>query len=853
MNKILLFAALTLFFLFFDSKQVISSPPPLPNSGGNQLDAKQAEQFKREMEALQKEYGIPGMSVAVVRKQKVVFAQGFGYADLENRIPATENTPYNIASCTKPFAAVLLMKLVEEGKLDLDAPMADILKDKLFPIRYQGKEIRGYRAFCNGIRDIMQDSSSPLASEFLSSHWNYRCDRERITMRHHLTHTAEDEPGIRYQYNGDLYSYLSLVAEEASGKRFDELLVETIVRPLNMIRTVPSMSKETRQKVLADRTKYYRLSRKGDFVRAEVERPIKWPDAFKQAGLDLDPSFLVNAGAGIVSTVLDLAKFDAALDQNRIISEATKEIMFTPSRSNKGQTLPYALGWFVQDWKGKKLIWHYGYHGYYSSLILKVPAEESTLILLANSGGASAGFKLGGGVDPENVIKSPFAAAFVQRFAQSKIYPGEAWKKAKRPEELGWSSDKLAEAKAYSKWIGSAAVMIVDDGVVVDAWGDISREYYCHSMRKSLLSALYGIYVQEGKITLKKTLKELGVDDHTPLRETERRATIADLLMARSGIYLPALGESSIMKADRPYRGSHAPGTFWYYNNWDFNALGTIFDQETGEESIYSAFKRRIADPIGLQDFTLQDHRYNYESNTRHPYYGFRMSTRDLARFGLLFLREGFWQDKQILSPDWVRESTASHSKIGPNSGYGYMWWTGIRGGLFPNVNVKGHSYYASGGTGHWIIVLPYRNLVILHRVDSDKPGTEIYEFQMGTLLWLILAAAGEMSMGESPRIESAAGNRLEAEILEKILANDKLKTVIAGRDVNLSHSEDGTLALSIGRFVIPAKWWVEGDEYCNDLPSGLGGRFHVLKESEMLRLYDLKGFLFLRLAYSPD
>jgi len=438
-----------------------------------------------------------------------------------------------------------------------------------------------------------------------------------------------------------------------------------------------------------------------------------------------------------------------------------------------------------------------------------------------------------------------------QRIAPSKTYPGKAWEKAKRPEDLGWSTEKLAEAKAYSRWIGSAAVMIVDDGVVVDAWGDMSRKYNCHSMRKSLLSALYGIHVEEGKIALRRTLRELGVDDTTPLKGTEKEATIADLLKARSGIYLPALGESPIMKAERPHRGSHAPGTFWYYNNWDFNALGTIFDGETGEESIYSAFKRHIADPMDFQDYTPEDHRYSYKSYTRHPYYGFRMSTRDLARFGLLFLRDGCWKDRRILSSHWIRESTASHSRIGPDSGYGYMWWTGNRGGLFPNVNVKGHCYYASGGSGHWLIVLPYRNLVIVHRVDSDKRNTEVYEFQMGTLLWLILAAAGETGMGESPRIESARGDRLTAENLEEVMAGSTLKTVIAGRELSAFHSEDGKLVLSIGKLVIPAKWWIEGDTYCNNLPSRLGGSFHVLKENGMMKFYDLKGYLFLRLTYS--
>ncbi|MGD8966909.1 MAG: serine hydrolase, partial [Anaerolineae bacterium] len=232
------------------------------------------------------------------------------------------------------------------------------------------------------------------------------------------------------------------------------------------------------------------------------------------------------------------------------------------------------------------------------------------------------------------------------------MYPGGAWQEAATPEQLGWSSDKLAKAREYSERIGSAAVMIVDDGLVVDAWGDITRTYQCHSMRKSLLSALYGIYVAEGKIDLSKTLDELGIDDHAPLTEAEKQATVADLLRARSGVYIPAAGEAPSMKAMRPARGSHAPGTFWYYNNWDFNALGTIFDQETGEENIYQAFKTRIADPIGMQDYPIESLRYGYEPYSMHPYYGFRMSTRDLARFALLFLREGRWRDQQIVPAD---------------------------------------------------------------------------------------------------------------------------------------------------------------------------------------------------------
>ncbi len=253
------------------------------------------------------------------------------------------------------------------------------------------------------------------------------------------------------------------------------------------------------------------------------------------------------------------------------------------------------------------------------------------------------------------------------------VYPGAEWAWASSPESLGWSSSKLALARAYSERIGSAAVMIVDNGVVVDAWGDLERKYLCHSMRKSLISALYGIYTADGKIDLTRTLEDLGIDDLTPLTDIEKTATITNLLSARSGVYIEAVGETASMKALRPARGSYAPGTFWYYNNWDFNALGTIFDQLSGEENIYTAFDKRIADPIEMEDYKPEELEYVYGPYSQHPYYGFRMSTRDAARFGLLFLRNGPWGEQQVVPADWVRESTTPHSVIGPHSGYGYL------------------------------------------------------------------------------------------------------------------------------------------------------------------------------------
>lgn len=344
--------------------------------------------FNQEIERLQKKYNIPGMSIAILQEQKAIFAGGFGLADIENEIPATADTPYNIASLTKTFGAAILMKMVEEGRLHLQDEMAVILQDTQF--RYDTQTIDGYENSCKEIKKASRDITFEYA--FLLK--NYRCDTRRIEVKHHLTHTAQGVPGDTYRYNGFLFGFLSLVAEAVSGENFADLLVDNMIRPFDMTRTVPSINDSIRRQVLADRAKYYKMGFGGDFV----------PSSYKVN---------LSSSAGMISTVLDLAKFDIAMDRNLIVSEESKAAMFKPTISNSGKPMPYGLGWFVQYHNQTKLVWHYGHAPKaYSSLILKVPDEALTLILLANSDGASAPFRLGAG----NVLRSPFAVAFLNRF-----------------------------------------------------------------------------------------------------------------------------------------------------------------------------------------------------------------------------------------------------------------------------------------------------------------------------------------------------------------------------------------------------------------------------------------------------
>ncbi len=329
--------------------------------------------------------------------------------------------------------------------------------------------------------------------------------------------------------------------------------------------------------------------------------------------------------------------------------------------------------------------------------------------------------------------------------AQPEVFPGETWARAAAPEELGFDSEKLARARAFTDSINTAAVMIISGGMIVDEWGAVEEKYHVHSIRKSLISAMYGKYIQNGVIDLDKSLEAIGIDDDPPLTELQRTATIRDVMKNRTGIFREALLESDGMAALRPQDMTVRPGTFWYYNNWDFNAAGTIFVEKTGL-CIFDALKQDIADPIGMEHFEPGDGFYAPGPQSIHPGYPFTMTARDLGRFGLLMLREGRWEDRQVIPQEWVRESTRYHSdaSLYYSSGYGYMWWVARDQNKFPHMavaKVPEGTYSGRGYGGHVLTIIPEYDLVVVHRVDTFDSANRVTGRDLGTLMKLILDA----------------------------------------------------------------------------------------------------------------
>ncbi len=319
------------------------------------------------------------------------------------------------------------------------------------------------------------------------------------------------------------------------------------------------------------------------------------------------------------------------------------------------------------------------------------------------------------------VVFCSVIAFFAHAQGHESVYPGVTWEKAD-PRGLGWSIQKLEEARQYLQTVPQGSVVVVDRGRVVAEWGDSAKRVKLSSVRKSFLSALYGIHVHRGRLDLGRTLAELGIDDDPPLTPAEHQATLRMVLQSRSGVYHAFVAGTPAMRAAMPARGSHAPGTFWYYNNWDFNVLGTIFEQQL-KTDIGTAFRDLIARPIQMQDFRPEDFYYvraatgnEVEKTSSHAAYHFRMTARDLARFGYLFLRQGRWKGVEVIPGDWVKESTTSYSDTGNGVGYGYLWWVNS----WPGVPVA--NYSAQGALGKYVVVFPDRGLVVVYLNHTDYP-----------------------------------------------------------------------------------------------------------------------------------
>lgn len=317
------------------------------------------DSFGAAIERLRVIHHIPGLSGLVLLGDSVLWEQSLGFRDQAKGLPATTGTLYHLASLTKPFAAAVLMQLVAEGRLKLEQPAAD------FGVAIQAPDT--------------------------------------VRVWHLMSHTSEGVPGSGYRYNGGRYGLLDTVLLRAAGKPFAQLFEERIRRPLGLSVTVPSLRQPVAFGVtgLDSAAIAGSLAQGYDYSKAGRNVPVAYPAYF-------------GAAAGMISSPREMARFSRALDGDRLLPQVSRSRMFSPVVTARGDTLPYALGWFAQRYAGEVVQWHYGLWTGTSTLIVRVPARRLSFVLMANNEMLSAPFRLGDG----QLMSSPFAEAFFRAFVR---------------------------------------------------------------------------------------------------------------------------------------------------------------------------------------------------------------------------------------------------------------------------------------------------------------------------------------------------------------------------------------------------------------------------------------------------
>lgn len=276
----------------------------------------------------------------------------------------------------------------------------------------------------------------------------------------------------------------------------------------------------------------------------------------------------------------------------------------------------------------------------------------------------------------------------------------------------------------------TTGLQIIKGREVVFEYGNLSQVSYIASCRKSVLSILYGKYVENGRIDLNETIGQIGIDEDDGLLEIEKSAKVDDIITSRSGVFhIPANGgydEGNILK-----RGSVKPGEYFVYNNWDFNVAGEILELAAGK-SVYEDLEEQLAIPLEFEDWDIKKQKKKHSpKKSRFPAYHIYISTRDMAKIGQLMLNKGKYKGRQIISSAWIDQITKEvtpteivNERFGRSEtsdiqqSYSYMWW--LFTNFYGNKNLEG-AYTASGWGGQFITVIPKLDMVIAHKTKVPR------------------------------------------------------------------------------------------------------------------------------------
>jgi CubicO group peptidase (beta-lactamase class C family) len=311
-----------------------------------------ADQVDKYVKAEMEKREIPGVALTIVRDGKTTKTAAYGFANLELKSPTRPETVFEIGSVTKQFTAACILVLQQEGKLSVDDKISKYLPDT--PPSWSDITIRHLLNHTSGIK-----SYTGLSGFELTKHLT---QKQFIAALRDLP--LEFPPGEKWKYCNSGFSLLGYIIENVSGKNYWGFLGEKIVGPLGMTSTTnrePSI-------LVPNRADGYEKKRDGTRINR-----------------DYDLTDIFSAGA-IVSTVGDLAKWNASLDSERILNAESKSAMWTSGKLNNGKETEYGFGWRLGPYEGHKNIGHSGSTSGFSASLQRFPDDKVTVILLCNTG-----------------------------------------------------------------------------------------------------------------------------------------------------------------------------------------------------------------------------------------------------------------------------------------------------------------------------------------------------------------------------------------------------------------------------------------------------------------------------------
>jgi len=331
-------------------------------------DAKFSPEKRAQIEAAVSKFmaakHIPGVSVAVVEKGQFVWSSGFGMADLENFVPATSSTLYRLASISKPLTAVAAMQLYESGKLDLDAPVQKYCP--AFPQKDTPISTRQVMGHLGGIRHYRQDPEKDLeignTKHFgnpIEAGLNFFKDDPLVA-----------KPGTEFHYSTQGYTLVGCVVEGASGKHYVDYMRDQVFMPADM----PSTQPDQRFSIIPHRTRFYDLDKSSNVENADF----------------LDSSYKI-PGGGLLSSADDMARFEVAILRDKLLTRATRDLMWTPLKPSNGSPDDYGLGWGTGKDAGVPDVGHTGGQQGTSTAMMIAPQQQAGVVVLTNLENGGAG------------------------------------------------------------------------------------------------------------------------------------------------------------------------------------------------------------------------------------------------------------------------------------------------------------------------------------------------------------------------------------------------------------------------------------------------------------------------------